>query len=84
MRTLAASFRDKASARAAQAGLVRMLVVDSGALRIASLGKAGRGAEPATILAGNFREGVVKVARDVIESFGGTMVVDVDEKRTHA
>jgi hypothetical protein len=84
MRTLAASFRDKASARAAQAGLVRMLVVDSGAVRIASLGKAGRDAGPGTILAGNFREEVVKVARDVIERFGGTMVVDVDEKHTHA
>jgi hypothetical protein len=84
MRTLAASFRDKAAARAAQAGLVRLLVVDPDALRIASLGKAGHHAQPATILAGNFREEVVKVARDVIESFGGTMVVDVDEKRTHA
>lgn len=84
MRTLAASFRDKAAARAAQAGLIRMLVVDSGTVRIASLGRTGPGADPATILAGNFREEVVKVARDVIESFGGTMVVDVDEKRTHA
>jgi hypothetical protein len=84
MRTLAASFRDTAAARAAQAGLVRMLVVDSGTLRIASLGRTGPDADRATILAGNFREEVVKVARDVIESFGGTMVVDVDEKRTHA
>jgi hypothetical protein len=83
MRTLAASFRDKATARAAQAGLVRLLVIDSEQLRIAALGKTGRETEPATILAGNFREGVVKVARDVMESFGGTMVVNVDEKRTH-
>jgi hypothetical protein len=84
MRILAASFRDRNSAHTAQARLVRQLAVDSGALRIASLGKAGRQAEPATILAGNFREEVVNVARDVIESFGGIMVVDVDEKRTHA
>jgi hypothetical protein len=84
MRTLAASFRDKASARAAQAGLVRLLVVDSGQLRIAALGKTGREADPTTILAGNFPEEVVSLAREVIESFGGTMVVDVDEKRTHA
>jgi hypothetical protein len=84
MRTLAASFRDKASARAAQAGLVRMSVIDYGALRIASLGKADRQAAPETILAGNFPEEVVMVARDVIESFGGTLVVDVDEERTHA
>jgi hypothetical protein len=84
MRTLAASFRDKAAARAAQAGLVRMLVVETGTLRIASLGRTGPAGDPATILAGNFREEVVNVARDVIESFGGTMVVDVDEKRTHA
>ena len=83
MRTLAASFPDKAAARAAQAGLVRMLVVDSGTLRIASLGKTGPQADPETILAGNFRDEVVAVARDVIESFGGTMVVDVDERRTH-
>jgi hypothetical protein len=61
-----------------------MLVVDSGTLRIASLGTTGPHADPTTILAGNFREEVVKVARDVIESFGGTMVVDVDETRTHA
>jgi hypothetical protein len=84
MRTLAASFRDKASARAAQAGLVRLLVVDSGVLRIGALGKAGRRADPSAILAGNFREEVVSLARQVIARFGGTMVVDVDETRTHA
>jgi hypothetical protein len=84
MRILAASFQDRDSARTAQARLVRQLAVDSGELRIAALGKAGREAGPATILAGNFREEVVKVAREVIEDLGGTMVVDVDEKRTHA
>ena len=84
MRTLAASFRDKASARAARAGLVRLLVVDSGGLRIAALGKTGCKADLATILAGNFREEVLGAARGVIERFGGTMVVDVDEKRTQA
>jgi hypothetical protein len=83
MRTLAASFRDIAAARAAQAGLVRMLVVDSGTLRIGSLGRTSPHADPATILAGNFREEAVKVARDIIRSFGGILVVDVDEKRTH-
>ncbi len=61
-----------------------MLVIDSGALRIASLGQAGRQAAPETILAGNFPEEAVKVARDVIESFGGTLLVDVAEERTHA
>jgi hypothetical protein len=60
-----------------------MLVVDSGTLRIASLGRTSPHADPATILAGNFREEAVKVARDIIGSFGGILVVDVDEKRTH-
>jgi hypothetical protein len=62
---------------------VRRLALDSGDISIASLGKTAPGTEQAMILAGKFREELVLVARGLIGRSGGTVVVDVDEKRTH-
>jgi hypothetical protein len=82
MRVLAATFQTQAAGKAAQARLREAVPGDPHAVRLGDLGRAGDPSGPATILAGRFDEQVVRIAREVVESFGGTIVVDIDQART--
>jgi predicted SpoU family rRNA methylase len=84
MRVLAASFIDAASARAARVGLFAALHADRIDVDVASLARPhGAPGDPA-ILAGRFADHVVEVVKSVVERFGGTVVADVDDARTHS
>ena len=84
MRILAASFVDAASAQAARAGLFAVLEGDDMDVDLAGLAQPrGVPGEP-TLLAGRFADDVIEVVRAVVESFGGTVVADVDDAKTHS
>jgi hypothetical protein len=79
MRVLAAAFPDDSSARAAQARLIRQLQLEANQIGVEALAHASDRVGPRAILAGRFREDVVGTARKVVEGFGGTMVIDIDD-----
>ncbi len=76
MRVLAASFRDDAVARAAQARLVAELGLEPHQVGVESLAEAGDGDNAQAILAGQFQEGLVDIARRIVEQLGGRVMVD--------
>lgn len=78
MRVLAASFRDDASARAARAHLISEFTLDEGKIGVEALAH-GRKRIDSAILAGRFRDEVVAAAREVVERYGGTLVIDIDD-----
>lgn len=93
MRILAATFMTRPSAVMAREALDRSFGT---AVRIAVLGGTGddTGAEdegpedtdaqrPEMVLAGRFTDDVIAAVRRAILELGGTVVVDVDEDRTH-
>jgi hypothetical protein len=89
MRILAASFMTRPLAVRAQEALVGRF--GTGHVRIAVLGGTGEDTEaeervtqrPEMILAGRFTDDVISAVRRAIVDLGGTVVVDVDEDRTH-
>jgi hypothetical protein len=89
MRILAASFMTRPSAVRAQEAIDGRF--GTGHTRIAVLGGTGEDAEPENavmqrpemILAGRFTDDVISAVRRAIVELGGTVVVDVDEDRTH-
>jgi hypothetical protein len=83
MRVLAASFPDDDSARAARAHLIREFTLDASQIGVEALAH-GRSRKDAAILAGRFQDDVVAAARDAVERFGGTLVIDIDDRETNA
>jgi hypothetical protein len=84
LRVLAASFRDGALARAAQARLVAELGLEPHQVGVESLAEAGDGDEAQAILAGHFREDLVDTARQIVEQHGGTVMVDTADTERNA
>ena len=78
MRILAASFRDDASARAAQMKLIEAFGLDASQIGVEALAHE-RSVTGEAVLAGRFQEEVVDAARDVVAGFGGTLVIDIDD-----
>ena len=82
-RVLAASFPDDRSARAARARLIDDFAIDASQIGVEALAH-GRNDPDMAILAGRFHEDVVPAARGVVEEFGGTLVVDIDDRGMNA
>lgn len=78
MRVLAASFPDDASARAARIQLIRDFALDASQIGVQALADA-RDVSDVAVLAGRFQEEVVAATREIVELFGGTMVIDIDD-----
>lgn len=76
MRVLAASFPDDASARAARAKLIEAFDLEASQVGVEALAHERTVADEA-VLAGRFQEDVVDAAREVVERFGGTLVIDI-------
>lgn len=83
MRVLAASFPDHASARAARERLISRFTLDAREIGIEALAH-GSQRRHAAILAGRFKDDMVTAALDVVAHFGGTLVVDIDERAGNA
>ena len=83
MRVLAASFPDDATARAARAKLVEAFELDSSQIGVEALAHE-RDVRDAAVLAGRFREDAVDAAREVVQRFGGTLVIDIDDRAGNA
>ncbi len=79
MRVLAASFPDDDSARAAREHLISRFRLDDNQVAVEALAH-GRRRQDAAILAGRFQDDVVAAAREVVTQFGGTMVIDIDDR----
>ena len=82
MRILAASFETEAAAILAIDALYRSFPA-GGRSSIAPLGTAGDARGPTTIVAGRFADDVIAAVHSAIRELGGTVVIDVDESRTH-
>jgi hypothetical protein len=80
MRILAVSFMTAAAATKALDALNRQFGADD--VRLAPLGHAGRRGGPTMVIAGRFADGVVDPVRRAVKKFGGTVVVDTDERAT--
>jgi hypothetical protein len=83
MRVLAASFPDHDSARAARERLISRFTLDAREIGVESLARDSR-RHDAAILAGRFRDDIVTAALDVVTHFGGTLVVDIDDRAGNA
>jgi hypothetical protein len=83
MRVLAASFPDDASARAARTQLISAFRLDASQIGVEALAH-GRKLKDVAILAGRFQDEVVAAARVVVEQFGGTMVIDIEDGGSNA
>jgi hypothetical protein len=82
VRVIAATFRDQRSAK-------RILRVLQGAFdlgeedaELAPLGVAGTESDDSIVLAGRFNEARVATVCEMVERYGGNVVVDVDETMT--
>jgi len=84
MRVLAAAFPDDSSARAAEARLIAQLELEANQIGVEALARISDRAGARAILAGRFREDLVGAARKVVEGFGGTMVIDIDDDGRNA
>jgi hypothetical protein len=83
MRVLAASFPDSASARAARDQLVRAFTLEAEAIGVEALANGSK-RKDAAILAGRFKDEVVAAAIEVVTHFGGTLVIDIDDRGSNA
>ena len=79
MRVLGAAFPDDLSAQAAQARLIAQLDLEVNQIGVEALASVADRAGTPAILAGRFREDLVGRARTILERFGGTLVVDIDD-----
>jgi hypothetical protein len=79
MRVVAAKFPESSQASAARDLLQREL--DGADLEVAPLGHPGEAGTDA-VLAGRFSEELVPAAVELVESAGGEIVADVDERYT--
>jgi len=78
MRVLAASFPDDTSARAARRHLIETFGLEDAQIGVEALAH-DRDVRDAAVLAGRFQDDVVMTAREVVERFGGTLVIDIDD-----
>ena len=83
MRVVAASFPDAAHARRARATLLVELALEPEQLDVQTLADAGDGTTAPSVLAGQFEEDRVAVARQLLEQLGGTVMLDVDATGTN-
>ena len=83
MRVLAASFTDDARAQEARAKLLAELALDAHQVGVETLARSNGSAAPA-VLAGQFDEALVGTARQVVEQYGGTVMLDIDANETNA
>jgi predicted SpoU family rRNA methylase len=84
MRVLAASFVDDTRAREARAKLLAELALEAHQVGVEILAQpSGEVAAPA-VLAGQFDEELVNAARQVLERYGGTVMLDIDANETNA
>jgi hypothetical protein len=78
MRVLAASFPDDASARAARTQLLDALGLEASQIGVEALAHE-RNVSDVAVLAGRFQDDVATAARKVVERFGGTLVIDIED-----
>ena len=84
MRVVAASFSDEVHARHARTRLLAELALEPGQIDVRTLADASDGtAAPAVLLAGQFEEDRVTVARQLLVELGGTVMLDVDATGTN-
>lgn len=83
MRVVAASFPDDAHARRARARLLAELALEPQQVDVQTLADAGDGKTQLTVLAGQFEEDRVAVARQLLERLGGTVMLDRDATGTN-
>lgn len=78
MRVLAASFPDDAHAQTARALLLAELALEPQQIGVETLAEPGDGTVAHAVLAGQFDEHLVDMARQLLEQLGGTVMLDVD------
>jgi len=84
MRVVAASFPDAVRARQARTRLLAELALEPGRVDVQALADASDDkATPTVLLAGQFEEDRVAVARELLEELGGTVMLDVDATGTN-
>jgi hypothetical protein len=84
MRVLAASFTDDIRAREARAKLLAELALDAHQVGVEILAQPSNSATAPAVLAGQFDEALVSTAREVLEQYGGTVMLDIDANETNA
>jgi hypothetical protein len=84
MRVLAAAFPDDSSAHAAAARLIAQLELEASQIGVEALAQLPDRSESRAILAGRFRDDRVGVARRLLEGFGETLVIDIDDDGRNA
>ncbi len=82
MRVLAASFRDGKVARRVLKELQRAYELRAEDAAVALMGTAAESDAPLTVLAGRFHDDRVGRIRDLVERYGGRVLVEVDERAT--
>jgi hypothetical protein len=80
MRVVAARFPEPSQASAARDLLQREL--ESAEVEIAPLGHPGEAGSGDAVLAGRFSDEIAPVAVELVESVGGEIVADLDERHT--
>lgn len=78
MRVLAASFPDGPHAHAARARLLAELDLEPQQIGVETLAEPTDGSASHAVLAGQFDERLVHMARRLLEQLGGTVMLDVD------
>jgi len=82
LRVLAASFRDGKVARRVLKELQRAYELRAEDAAVAPMGTAAESDAPLTVLAGRFHDDRVGRIRDLVERYGGRVLVEVDERAT--
>ena len=83
MRVLAASFPDDGRARRARKRLLAELALDPEQVDVQTLAEPSGGAAAHAVLAGQFDEDRVAVARRLLEQAGGQLLLDKDATGTN-
>jgi hypothetical protein len=84
MRVLAASFTDDTRAREARAKLLAELALEAHQVGVEILAQPSSDVTAPAVLAGQFDERLVEAARQVVEQYGGTVMLDIDANETNA
>ncbi len=82
VRVLAASFGDRKVARRVLRVLQRAYELRAEDAAVAPMGTSTGSDEPMTVLAGRFHDDRVAPIRDLVERYGGRVLVEVDERAT--
>jgi hypothetical protein len=84
MRVLAASFTDDTRAQEARAKLLTELALEAHQVGVETLAQPSSDATAPAVLAGQFDERLVEAARQLVEQYGGTVMLDIDANETNA